>query len=306
MTIKSNVVRTAGSYISCNAARCNIFALYMDGAAIGIHFGTNAGLSTGRDLEFRNIVAASVYAKSTAILIDGSPEAIVLDNITADVDDITKIPRSCIEMQSADATIIRPGNLLHCQSSILVDPTGNQQVLSTQVIGGFLDTPTNYGVEIIVPAGTAVTRFWMNGTWIGDSPFDGIHLAPPVGSGIAAGFQCLGCELVKNAAAGASIGQNWSDLSFIGGCASGNLYNFFAGPYVTDVIINSVAQSSCGVTPSTNGVVIGANNQKWTIANNDFSGVTTPITGAASLNVGSIIGNAGYNPVGNPKRRRRF
>ena len=311
-SMASAVVRTGGAYIHCVSPNCMLSDLVMRGAAIGIIFNQYATTSVAKNISFRNTVASSVYSKSTGILLTGSVEAVTLDNIFSDVDNATanNTPRSCIELQSADATIIITPHLIHCQSNILVNPSlPGHNVLSTQVIGGFLDSPlapagsNAFALELISIAG-AITRFTANGTWFGSSTHDGINFAAP--GGVASGFICTGCHLVLNARHGANISsQNFNDIRFIGGAAVANGGPVFTGGAnfsgvvnAHNITINGVAQSQFGENPSKAGVIMAPGSAKWIIVNNDFTGVETPIVSPENCADNCLIsGNPGYNPV---------
>jgi hypothetical protein len=313
LTFNSSVTRTGGAYVNVIGSNTTLERLHANGAAIGFVFGAGA-LNKGDDLSCRNVVAASVFAASTCILGTGASEATVLNNPQNDVDSATvnNMPRSCLNLSSTDAWQINNANLIHCQSIVLANPPSGQAVLSTQLTGGFLDTPLApgasiaYALELDGSAG-AIARFSANGTWFGDA----CHLVACTGDGIALkagapvtqGFYCANCMLILNQRYGISVPQSWTDVRFIGGLITANgTADVNLATNASNVSFVDVSHNQAGATTSPAGFIINAGTVAATVADNDFTGVATPISfpgGVGALGAKNRLeNNPGYNPVG--------
>ena len=307
----SSVTRTGGSYLTMNSIYQNVQRVYQTGAAIGIYATENSSVGVIRDTQCIDPVSSSTYSKSTCILVGGPDygvESLYIDNpLCSFSGSMTNHPRSCIELVNTDALVINNPTLIYGVSGILVDPgtgTGGvaENVSSTQIIGGFLDTSNSHDLEFSPTGNGSVGRFTVTGTWFGDSVGDGIYFNSS-SSNTTAGFYCVNCYGLNNGTWFANIASSqWSNINFSGGCVVGNgTGNFVGVANVQVVTINNVSQdqTACSYNPSPIGVQIASGSSKWNVTENDFTGVTTPISGASNLLSGMIVGNTAYNPVGN-------
>ena len=309
LTITSSVVRTGGAYIHCTSV-CNIWNPNFFKHAIGIDIdGATQSLIFGGN--YRNATPESAYANSTHIWVHGAADSVNIISPTSFTDSQVAAdqPRSCLHVESADALIVANPDLILCRSVMLVDPGAGETVLSTQLNGGFLDTPmgsTGAALEITTKGG-AVARFTATGTAIGDA-VGGSDIVLNV-TGTTGGlntFICNACMLLGNGVNvyGVDIRSQFvHDVQFTGGCIASNgtaNVHSVAGP--TDIRFIGVGHGdpgqSCAGPISPTGFIVDGVVGRWDISHNDLSGPAAKITGLSFLQNSFVSDNIGLNPIG--------
>lgn len=302
----NSVPRTSGAYVHCGGIRCFPHDLYLSGPYIGVWLDPSTTLSVADKVECRNPTPQSVAAGGTCILVGATgggtnPNTTSLLNITC-ARDSSGPSTSCLEVKSADAINIVNPNLLTAIDNILIDSGAGDNVASLTIIGGFIDTAMANGLHVApTGAGGSVTRIWATGTWFGDNATNGV-LLDNLGSAITSGFSCTACRIVNNGTSGVTVANaSWGDIAILGGCIGDTQTGVSTVTGVNNVrLTGGLKIGQCDVfnTPIPVGVNIAGASFTWAIADVDFSGSTTPISGVANLSTCKIHDNINYNPVG--------
>jgi hypothetical protein len=303
------VTRTAGADIHLARAYQSTGPFYSDGAFWGVEIDGNAPLANVNHPQCRNLTpeSSTVGAACVRVGVTGSNESSTILNPFCDVDVTTSLPTACIYSDDSDALQIVGANALHARYTLYLFASSGQSINSTQIIGGFYDTPGEKALYALTSGTGNITRINATNAWFGDAgimnPSNGIGIyLSQNGTGVFSGFSCVNCQVSLNGNYGFSFFGAISDIHFVGGCVTGANYGFVLGANLTGFSLNAMRVGSCDNAGSlVTGVAFFGAAGRINISDVDFAGSTTPVSGLSNLSASAnskIKDNIGYNPVG--------
>jgi hypothetical protein len=282
LKFKAGVTRTSGSYINVQQSGIQITQCYFDAASIGI---INNGTSNRyTDCWFSNIKPSV----GIGIRVDSGND-LNITRCSFNYNGTTKYD-TAIHVKSTGDVAISQCQLLWAIVGLRLDPTTGSGIFSITSDETFYDHCT-YGVYCAPTNNGHVVRCRWTGCWFGSCSTVGVNIDKSTGTGIVAGFQFTGCQILDSGVDG--IYFSAGDGEFIGSQFAQNAsVALNLGPFASGVTVSGCSMgANAGMSVNNYGIYVQSGAVDYCITGNRIRGNTTAQINDGGGSVNKLIAN---------------
>jgi hypothetical protein len=223
MGFDSLVPRTSGAFVKVsNSWYGSAEDLFFSKYFIGLDITSSIGFSVSR-INGLDGVGDSVVAGAALIRVgeSGYCGGINIEDIVADVNDVTKQPTFGILLRHVDVATLKGVLTVHHKTGLMIAPKAGQIAALIKVDGCDFDT-ASWGIKVQpVTADAFVTRSTIAQTWAGANSADGVLVDGTVGT--VNGLHFTGLMAISNGQIGVNVvGANAKNVTFSHCQSAGN------------------------------------------------------------------------------------